>query len=182
MEIEVAELFAAQRELGKAIDKLSQILEEFKLTPNDPALINAYDEVQSRRAYFLADLGKWQNSMAILEELKDRGNDDPISLFHLGYCYLRAGKLDDSRGLLERAVSIDPPPAIYVRAHCVLGKVLYFLGEFQKAKSEFEMVLGKAPAAYIRNAEIWKWLEHTSINLGLKDEAAKYRLLASAPS
>jgi hypothetical protein len=62
-------------------------LKRFKDEIKEPRRIEIYDEIQSRRAYFLADLGKCDKALPALEEIKDRRNDDTIFLFYLEHCY-----------------------------------------------------------------------------------------------
>jgi tetratricopeptide (TPR) repeat protein len=141
-------------------------------------LVEAYDEVQSRRAFFLADIGLWRKAMPILQELEPRQNANPTFLFYLGYCYLQAKELDMAQIRLEKALSLNPPPAINFQAHCSLGMTFYDLGEFAKAKLELETGAKTATARYIKQEQIWKWLEYTCQQMGLKSEEEQYRRLA----
>jgi tetratricopeptide (TPR) repeat protein len=181
-EIEQAEILAAEDKLHEAIAKLTEMLTEERLELEAPEHRRAYDEVQCRRAYFLVDIGLWNKALPILQELESRWNENPIFLFSLGYCYQHAKEFSKARAFLERTLRFDPTPFIEFQAHCTLGMVLYELDEFQKAKFELETGLKKAPPRYIKDAKLWKWLENTCEMMGLKQEAEKYRLLASEPS
>jgi hypothetical protein len=83
-----------------------------------------------------------------------------------------------TRGKLERALDLAPRPRIAFQAHGTLGMVFYETGDYQRAKQELEVSARLAAPDYIKHAKIWKWLEYTCINLGLKDEARRYGQLA----
>jgi tetratricopeptide (TPR) repeat protein len=153
------------------------ILEEFQFKLHEPGLLETYDDLQRRRAFFLTDIGSFQHAIPILEEIEIRQNHNPVFLFYLGHCFLMAKELTKAREKLERAISLDPPSPIYFQSHGSLGMALYELGEYARAKQELERSAEAATARYIKEAKIWKWLQNTCISLGLKDEAEHYRRL-----
>jgi tetratricopeptide (TPR) repeat protein len=69
------------------------------------------------------------------------------------------------------------------RAHFELGTTYYHLKDYEKAKHELEKAAEQADADYVRQSDIWKWLEMTCRVLGLQAEADFYagRLLPSEP-
>jgi tetratricopeptide (TPR) repeat protein len=178
VEIEEAEILATKAKIEAAIEQLTATLERFKDELREPRLIGTYDEIQSRRAYFLADLGLCDKALPSLEEIKDRRNDDTIFLFYLGHCYFRAKLFDEAQQKLERALALGPRLRIAFQAHGTLGVVLYETGDYQRAKEELEASAKLAAPDYIKQAHIWKWLEYTCIRLGLKEEAQRYGQLA----
>jgi predicted Zn-dependent protease len=144
----------------------------------EPSRIDFYDEVQTRRAYFLTDLDQFEKAIPILEEVKNRRSDDTNFLFYLGHCYFRAKRWGEAQHSLERALALSPRPRIAFQAHGSLGMVLYETGDYRRAKQELETSAKLAAPDYIKHAHIWKWLENTCISLGLKEEARRYGQLA----
>jgi len=179
VEIEEAEILAAEKRLNSAVARLSRIVEEFGLNKGEPSLESLYDEVQSRKAYFLVYLDQWNKALPIFEELVSRKNDDPKFLFYLGYCYDRTGDLNRAMLALQRTLILRPPPHIDFQAHGTLGMVLYKMKRFAEAKQELEACASEAPPAYIKDADLWRGLELTCRALGLTTEADKYAVLMS---
>jgi tetratricopeptide (TPR) repeat protein len=178
IEIEEAEVLVTEGKIEAAIEQLGATLERFKDEIKEPRRIEIHDEIQSRRAYCLADLDKCDEALPDLEEIKDRRNDDTIFLFYLGHCYFMAKRLDAAQQKLERALALGPPSRIAFQAHGTLGMVLYGTGDYQRAKQELETSAKLAAPDYIKHAHIWKWLENTCVSLGLKEEARRYGQLA----
>ena len=101
IEIEEAEVLVTEGKIEAAIEQLAATLARFENQIQEPSRIDCYDEIQTRRAYFLADLGQSEKAIPILEEVKGRRNDDTIFLFYLGHCYFRAKRWGEAglRGL-----------------------------------------------------------------------------------
>ena len=178
VEIEEAEILATEGKIEAAIEQLGVTLERFKDEIKGPRRTEIYDDIQTRRAYFLTDVDQFAKAIPILEEAKSRRNDDTIFLFYLGHCYLRAKRWGEAQQKLERALALRPRPRIAFQAHGSLGMVLYETGDYQRAKEELEASAKLAAPDYIKQARIWKWLEYTCIRLGLKEEAQRYGQLA----
>lgn len=178
VEIEQAEILVTEGKIEAAIEQLGGTLERFNDEIKEPRRINIYEEIQTRRAYCLVDLGQFEKAIPLLEQTKGRRNDDSIFLFYLGHCYLMAKRLSEAQQNLERALSLGPRPGIAFQAHGTLGMVLYESGDYQRAKRELETSANLATPRYIKEAKIWKWLEYTCISLGLKQEAQRYGQLA----
>jgi tetratricopeptide (TPR) repeat protein len=178
IEIEEAEVLVTEGKIEAAIERLAATLARFKDEIQEPARVEIYDEIQTRRAYFLTDLDQFEKAIPILEEAKPRRNDDTIFLFYLGHCYFRAQRWGEAQQKLEQALALGPRPGIAFQAHGSLGKVLYETGDYRRAKGELETSARLAAPDYIKHAHIWKWLEYTCIRLGLKEEARRYGQLA----
>jgi len=178
IEIEEAEVLATEGKIEAAIERLAATLVRFKDEIQQPSRIEFYDEIQTRRAYFLTDLGQFEKAIPILEAARSRRNDDTIFLFYLGHCYLSAKRWGEAQQKLERALALRPRPGIAFQAHGSLGMVFYETGDYSRAKEELEASAKLAAPDYIKQAHIWKWLEYTCISLGLKEEAQRYGQLA----
>ena len=178
IEMEEAEVLVTEGKIEAAIEQLTATLARFKDEIQEPSRIDIYDEIQTRRAYFLADLDQFEKAIPILEEAKGRRNDDTIFLFYLGHCYLSAKRWGEAQDKLERALILGPRPGIAFQAHGSLGMVFYETGNYSRAKQELETSARLAAPGYIKQAHIWEWLEYTCIRLGLKEEARQYGQLA----
>jgi tetratricopeptide (TPR) repeat protein len=178
IEIEEAEVLVTEGQIEAAIERLAATLARFEDEIQEPSRIEIYDEIQTRRAYFLTDLGRFEKAIPVLEVAKSRRNDDTIFLFYLGHCYFRAKRWGEAQQKLERALALRPRPRIAFQAHGSLGMVFYETGDYQRAKEELEASAKLAAPDYIKQAHIWKWLEYTCMSLGLKEEAQRYGQLA----
>jgi tetratricopeptide (TPR) repeat protein len=178
IEIEEAEVLVTEGKIEATIERLAATLARFEGEIQEPNRIEIYDEIQTRKAYFLTDLDQFEKAIPILEEAKSRRNDDTIFLFYLGHCYFRAKRWGEAQQKLERALALGPRPHIAFQAHGSLGMVFYETSDYQRAKEELEASAKLAAPDYIKQAHIWKWLEYTCISLGLKEEAQRYGQLA----
>lgn len=59
--------------------------------------------------------------------------------------------------------------------HCALGKAYHKLEDYTQAKLELEKGARMAGPSYIRQAQLWKWLEITCRHWGLTQEAEQLR-------
>ena len=178
IEIEEAEVLETEGKTEAAIEQLAATLTRFEDEIQEPSRTEIYDEIQTRRAYFLTDLGQFEKAIPILEEAKSRRNDDTIFLFYLGHCYLSAKRWNEARQKLERALALRPRPRIAFQTHGALGMVFYETGDYQRAKEELEASAKLAAPDHIKQAHIWNWLEYTCLSLGLEEEAKRYGQLA----
>src|SRR5215469_12521339 len=76
IEIEEAEVLVTEGRIDAAIEQLGATLTRFKDEIQEPSRIDIYDEIQTRRAYFLTDLDQFKKAIPILEEVKARRNED----------------------------------------------------------------------------------------------------------
>jgi tetratricopeptide (TPR) repeat protein len=97
--------------------------------------------------------------------------------FYLGYCYISVEQYDEAKRLLEQSIEQGLPLHLEFRAHSALGMALYEAGDYVRAKRELEMGLRGANPRYVKEAQLWKWLHHTCVSLGLKEEAEYYNKL-----
>ncbi len=133
---------------------------------------------QANRAFLLADLGPWKESLSILEEAGKFQNFKEEIAFYLGHCYLSAHDYVRAEEKLIEALRLGLPQNLEYRAHCELGMVYASLGNYIQAKSEFESCAEKANTGYIKQAQLWKRLQAVCRALGLKDEVERYARLA----
>jgi tetratricopeptide (TPR) repeat protein len=178
IEVETSEILAAEGNLEEAILHFTQTIEEYEPLLNERKLFDVLDDARMRRAYLWADLGSSEKAKESLEELESRQHTNSTFLFYLGHCCFTTKEFLRAQQLLERAIGLGPTPDIAFQAHCSLGMVFYELGEYESAKVELELGAQSATPRYLKQAQIWKWLEYTCISLGLRADAERYGQLA----
>lgn len=178
VEIEDAEIYRAEGNERVALARLDDLFSRYQHRLLDPHLRDSYQLIQTRRAFLMADLGRWQEALTILES---DTFDEPRELisFYMGHCYVSAHRYVEAERKLAEALRLGLPRHLEYRAHCELAMVYFRLRDYQKAKTEFEKSTETADASYIEQAQIWKRLEATCRMLGLKAEAEHYAKLAS---
>lgn len=177
-ELEAARISAEERKLQEAMASLDSILANHQPELRSPAFADIYWAIQRDRGFRLADLGSFAEASQILEQVDSSDPHDRWTLFYLGYCYHYMDKYAAANEKLEGAISLHLLPDLEGQAHCLLGVGHYQLGDYRKAKLEFETGVKTAPTGYIKQAGIWRWLECACVGLGLRAEAERYGRLA----
>ena len=179
LDYEDADLCWKQGKSEEALAKFEGALKRYKKRLREPDLLGFYEIMQTVRAFILADLGRCSEAMPILEEARAFTEYMEGIAFYLGHCYLSAGNYGRAEEKLTEALRLGLPNSLEYRAHGELGMVHHELRDYAKAKQEFEKCVEKADARYIKQSEIWKWLESTCRHLRLRDEAEHYARLAT---
>jgi tetratricopeptide (TPR) repeat protein len=108
------------------------------------ALVNITDENYAVQLYFalgaaFEQQGKIDSAVATLETLLEHRPEHGPSLNYLGYMLADRGiRLDYARGLLERALKLEPKNAAYLDSY---GWVFYRLGMFKDAVKYLKMAV-----------------------------------------
>ncbi len=178
LDYEDADLCWKQGKNEEALTKFERALERYKRQLREPDLRGFYEIMQTCRAFILADLDRWREAMPILEDARAFTEYKEGIAFYLGHCYLSAGDYGRAEEKLTDALKLGLPNSLEYRAYCELGITYYELRDYAKAKQEFAKCAERADASYINQSQIWKWLESTCRNLGLRDEAERYARLA----
>ncbi len=161
-----------------ALRRFEAVLRKHTLPSKDPRARDFYEGIQTRRAFVLADLGRWKEALPILEGITSpQGYKEGIA-FYLGHCYVEAGDYHRAEEKLTEALKLGLPSHLEYCAHCELGTTYYHLENYARAKEEFEKGAEQADASYIKQSQVWKWLEMTCRALGLKAEAEHYARMA----
>ena len=117
--------------------------------------------------YMLADRNvRLEESYDLIKRAVDLEPDNGAYLDSLGWVYFRQGKLDDARGLLERALERMPDPT--VRDH--LGDVYLKLGKTKEAIAQWQDSLREFQKAAQQEADPE---EMASVNRKLDEAQAK---------
>ena len=157
-----------------ALARFDGVLHRHGQALKDPRARGLYEGIQIRRAFLLADLGRWKEAMPILEDIKSPQEYKEGIAFYLGHCYSSAGDYGKAVHWLTQALKLGLPKRLEYRAHCELGTAFYHLGEYAQARAEFQKGAQMADAQYIKESQLWRWLELTCRALGLKSEADEY--------
>jgi tetratricopeptide (TPR) repeat protein len=181
LDFEVADIHRFEGRNEEALAEFSTTLEKYSQRLNEPDLRVARESIQACRGFILADLGRWKESMPILEQAQSYTEYKEGIAFYLGHCYLAAGNYAGAAERLTEALKLGLPHSLEYRAHYELGIALYELRDYAAAKRGFEHCARTADKSYLSDGAIWKWLQATCRNLGLKDEVQYYSRL-SRPS
>jgi tetratricopeptide (TPR) repeat protein len=164
--------------LEAALHRFDAALKKHRLTLKDPRARGLYEGIQIRRAFILADLGRWEEALPILEGIESPQEYGELVAFYLGHCYLAGDNHIRAEQKLTQALSLGGlPQSLEYRAHCELGMTYYQLQNFAEAKRELEKCAATADRSYLKDGIIWKYLESTCRALRLKDEAEHYASL-----
>jgi tetratricopeptide (TPR) repeat protein len=175
---EEADTYRAESRTEEALARFQDLLSRFAVQVRQPSYRADYEMIQTRRAFLLADLGRWGDALSLLEEAESFEQTEGSINFYQGYCYVAIGNNAKGEQKLRKSLEMGLPPYLEYRAHCALGKAYHKLEDYTRAKAELEKGAQTADPAYIRQAQLWKWLEVTCLHLGLKDEAEHYARLA----
>ncbi|SRR6266481_1486320 len=179
LDFEDANLFWLRGENPEAaLNRFEVALKKHRLPLKDPRSGDFYTAIQTRRAFVLADLGRWKEALPLLEGIKSPQEYEEGIAFYLGHCYAEAGDYHRAEEKLTEALNLGLPGHLEYRAHCQLGTTYYHLESYSKAKEEFEKGVQKADPSYIKESQIWRWLEMTCRALGLSAEADQYARMA----
>jgi tetratricopeptide (TPR) repeat protein len=175
LDFEDANLFWLRAENPEAVlRKFEAWLKKYTLPSNDPRAREFYAGIQTRRAFLLADLGRWKEALPILEGITSPQEYKEGIAFYLGHCYVSAHEYKKAKPYLVEALKLGLPLNLEYRAHNELGIVHLALGGYAQAKIEFEKTLQSADPTYLKGSEILKRLEICCRQLGLKVEAEHY--------
>ena len=169
--------------LEAALSKFDAALNRHKLIREDPRARSLYEAIQIRRAFILADLGRWKEALPVLEQIESPQEYKEGVAFYLGHCYLAARDHTRAEQKLSEALSLGGlPHSLEYRARCELGVTYYEVQNYAQAKRELEKGAATADKSYLKDGTIWKYLEAACRALGLKDEAEHYASLTRPSS
>ena len=98
--------------------------------------------------------GRYQDAYGLLQPFETKPKDDAAFNLLLGEAALRTERAEQARTLFERSLAAQPGS---VEAHLGLGRAYLALGDYGRAKIEFETVLrfDDLPADLQQQAEIY---------------------------
>jgi tetratricopeptide (TPR) repeat protein len=181
LDFEVANLHRFEGRNEEALAGFEAILKEYSQRLSEPGYREARESIEACRAFVLADIGRWREAMPILEQGQSYTEYKEGIAFYLGHCYLAAGNYAKAAERLIEALGLGLPHNLEYRAHYELGIAYYELQDYLAAKREFEICANTGDKSYLSDGAIWKWLQATCRNLGLRDEEQYYASL-SKPS
>ena len=194
LEIELAQVYEQAKrwdEMAKAFDRAERLattdkeiemvyfargagLEREKKYEQSEAAFRKVLELNPKNAgalnylgYTLADRNvRLEEAFALIKQALDLDPDNAAYLDSLGWVYYRQGKLDDARGLLERAVNRMEDPTV----HDHLGDVYLKLGKTKEAVVQWQDSLREFAKAVQPEADPE---EMANVNRKLDDAQAK---------
>jgi tetratricopeptide (TPR) repeat protein len=179
LDFEEANLFWLRGEDPKgALKRFEAALRKYTPPLKEPRSRDFCEGLQIRCAFVLADIGRWKEALPILEGITSPQEYEEGVAFYLGHCYVEADDYHRAEEKLTEALKLGLPSHLEYRAHCELGRTYYYLENYSIAKEEFEKGAQKADPSYLKQSQIWKWLEITCRALGLPAEAEQYARMA----
>jgi tetratricopeptide (TPR) repeat protein len=139
------------------------------------------DRVRSARGMLLAELGRYQEALPLLEESLNSESaaiDNEGLLRDLGLSYLQLGRHTDARRILEELLKEGTRADLVADAHLYLGNAYFHERAYAKAMMEFEWCLAHPQEQRIPTPYIYKWLAVTARALRMNEDAERYDKLA----
>src|SRR5215831_3806440 len=108
----------------------------------DPSLPHVYSSLAAATAFYE---WRWDEGIAYARTATELEPSYSFGQHVYGLCLMARGEMDEARECFERVVDLDP---ISVRAHRLLGLVLYFARRFASAEQWLQaaLVLDREPA------------------------------------
>ncbi|OGZ30389.1 MAG: hypothetical protein A2931_04070 [Candidatus Niyogibacteria bacterium RIFCSPLOWO2_01_FULL_45_48] len=132
---------------------LNQLDEARNMLEESLKIKNSYTPAYFLLAQIEDAQGNTVNAIRQAEAAAVLGPNDLGALFQLGFLYYRSDRLNDSKIIFERAVSISPN---YSNARYFLGLIYDRLGDKESASGQFEQILAFNPG----NKEVQKILDN----------------------
>jgi tetratricopeptide (TPR) repeat protein len=139
------------------------------------------ERILSARGMLLAELGRYQEALPLLEQSLNSGSaaiDNEGLLRQLGLSYLQLGRRTDAQRVLERLLREGTRADLVADAHLYLGDAYFHERAYAKAMMEFEWCLAHAQEHKIPTSYLYKWLAVTARALGMNEDAERYGKLA----
>jgi tetratricopeptide (TPR) repeat protein len=118
------------------LKKLEMALKKYTPTLKESPSRYSYEGLQIRRAFILADLGRWKEALPILEGITSPQEYREGVAFYLGHCYVSGKEYKKAKPYLVEALKLGLPPSLEYRAHNELGIVYFALGGYAQVKIE----------------------------------------------
>lgn len=131
-------MITARRSLILAAFALAAVL--ILLPPHPCAQSEA--KLLNSDAVDLFEQGRVHEALETLKVAQSQEPDDPVILANLGFIYQTLGRYNEAEGVLKKAIAIDP---MNVDAHNILGICHYYLGNVERAISEWEWIIRVEP-------------------------------------
>lgn len=165
---------------GKQTEALRLVTELASTYPKQlsvPEFATIRDVTRTMEGILLAESGHWARARETLEGTNPPDAWRSVHLAYLGQCYYRSREYERAKGSLCEALVHKTTRDWEGKIRFVLGLTELRLSNKESALQQFELSAQMVDAEYLRTAKILEWLEVTSSDLGLFDEAERYRKL-----
>jgi predicted negative regulator of RcsB-dependent stress response len=90
-----------------ALDRFDAALKKHRIALEDQRSGSLHEAFQIRRAFILADLGRWKEALPILEGIKSPQEYREGIAFYLGHCYLAGDDYERAKEKLTEALNLE---------------------------------------------------------------------------
>jgi tetratricopeptide (TPR) repeat protein len=158
---------------ARAVDEYRLAL---RLGANDRTI--NFDELKQDLAGALLSLRRYQEAIAILNELLASAPATPQLETNLAIAYLESGKLDEARATAARVAARFPD---YAPARHTLGQLAFARGDFAEAKRDFAQALALDPDSAVSLSSLAVTEEKLGNRAAACNAWAKYARTATGP-
>jgi len=165
----------------KAFARLTAILSTYAEQLRLPAFRSIYEDIQQRRAFDSARVGKFTEAIPILKEclsfdMKPADRSDILS--NLGLCYSKLNNYEDARDCFLQACKIGLTNDWEGQVHFLLGIAYAHLNLLRESKLELQLCEERAAEYRLPRGKIYRWLSAVCKRLGETAQAEHYARLA----
>jgi len=176
-----AALSGHEGQWSRTLQLVERLLEEYGELLLQPEHRRLYQDVQVLRGATLVAHSRFREARTVLEEclrLNLNAQDEREVLSSLGTCYINLGEKGRAKEMLLKALEKGLGGGNAVSAHYHLGTIYFAETAYAKAWMEFEWCLAHVKEGLVSSEHLCGWLAATANNLGMKEEADRYRKLA----
>jgi tetratricopeptide (TPR) repeat protein len=170
-----AKLLIKERNEPLALTVLEDLMSRYPKQLSQRIFDELRGQVEMHAGILLANADRWLEAGVFLERAVPPKRYKPMWSYYTGQYYYTVRDYRRAAKLLKESITENMPRRWQSRAHCMLGLAAYHLAQVKEAKRSFELCAQTADTEYIRKNNIWGWLEKTSRDLGLIDEAERHR-------
>jgi tetratricopeptide (TPR) repeat protein len=170
-----ARLLIKEKNEPSALTVLEDLMSRYPRQLSQRKFDELRHEAEMHAGMLLANADRWLEAGVFLERAVPTKQYKPIWSYYLGQYYYTVRNYRRAAKLLKESITSNMPPGWQCRARYMLGLSEYHLAHIKEAKRNFEFCVQTADTEYIRKNNIWGWLEKTSRDWGLMDEAERHR-------
>jgi tetratricopeptide (TPR) repeat protein len=157
-----AKLLIAEDNQSSALTILTQLNSEFRNDISSPKFGEIRNQVQMLLGTLLADAGRFEEAMPILDNATAPTVDwEGLLRFHRARCHYELSEYEITKVLLLEALKFALISKWKAWTHYLLGRTYYHLSDFANAKIQFELCLKISNNDFAKTKRVFEWLEAT---------------------